>query len=948
LRFDEQVTEKTMNLRKISGWFSILVLLALSANGFLLFLMAQAHDSLLTTQAHRQQALTLTYALQQETEQLVRLVRAYTFTGEPRYLFYYYDIISIRAGEKPPPTEFNPTTYWDEVIAGRHQHQLPETGIRSSLADRMTSLGFSQDEFTALNRVLAATEAMNQIEQIAFAATQGLYDPETVDFVSDGTPRLDFASKLVHDAKYNGLKAELSTAVLALMTLTDERTYKETKAATQRQSQLIMLSFVFMAGTILLVLLASEIIRRQVLLPIHRLSEAARRLASGDYSTRVITALSRKSDHPLGIEELGALGATFDGMAQSIEHELLTRAAVQRELEAARQQAENATRAKSIFLANMSHEIRTPMNAIIGMSYLALQTALTPRQQDYISTVHTAAHSLLGIINDILDFSKVEAGKLELEQTAFRLTDVLDNTLALLRQRAKEKGIALILDIIDPDLRGVAGVLCGDALRLGQVLNNLLSNAVKFTEQGGVRLTVTTVAQSDSGRELRFSIHDTGIGLTTAQINGLFQEFTQADGSTTRRFGGTGLGLAICKRLIALMGGEIQVVSEPDAGSCFTFTAYFDAGDVTNLRTDAATADAALLTGMRVLLVEDHPINQQLAIELLQSQGVVVDVANHGQQALDQLAAQSETYYHAVLMDIQMPVMDGYEATQRLRDNPRYAALPIIAMTAHALVEERERCLALGMTEHLSKPIEPAALYAMLAQHYQAPLTNPAQSALKKAGFSTFPDLAQNAGALPAPLLTIAELDTASGLRRVGGNIQLYVQLLANFVNEFSDASATVAALFEAADWATVERWAHTLAGLAGTIGAARVQELARTLETACHHGDGKAAQIALPLLLMDLQPLLIALRTYLGKPAATETSPPNADAGQLPECLPQLRQLLNNCDGDAIALWEAHQPEFAGVLPLAQVQKITQALMNIDFEIALQLLPTDKSESST
>ncbi len=922
-----------MKLRNISVWFAVLVLLALVANGILLFLMAQAHNSLLATQAHRQEALALTYNLQQETEQLARLVRAYTATGEPRYLFYYYDIISIRLGEKPQPLDFNPTTYWDEVIAGRRQHRLPDNGISISLADRMTSLGFSQDEFAALERIRAATTALNQIEQIAFAATQGLYDPEKAEFTSDGTPRLDFASQRVNGSEYNGCKADLSAAVQTLMSLTDQRTREESDAATQRQSQLITLSLGFMAANIMLVLLASRVMQQKVLQPIRCLSTAAKKLAAGDYSTRVFAI--NAAQHSLGVEELNSLGSIFDGMAQSIEYELLARAAAQRALEAARHQAENATRAKSMFLANMSHEIRTPMNAIIGMSYLALQTALSPRQHDYVSKVHAAAQSLLGIINDILDFSKVEAGKLELEVAAFRLTDVLDNTLALVRHRAEEKGIALHLDITDPLLRGADGVVHGDALRLGQVLNNLLSNAVKFTERGVVELTLSTVTRSaERDCLLRFSVHDTGIGLTSEQIDNLFQEFTQADGSTTRRFGGTGLGLAISKRLVGLMGGEIEVASQPGVGSCFTFTAQFTTADPATLTTPPLAVGTVNLIGMRVLLVEDHPINQQLAVELLASQGVTVTVANHGQEALDLLATQPPLHYHAVLMDIQMPVMDGYETTRRLRADPRYAALPIIAMTAHAIVEEREQCLALGMAEHLSKPIEPAALYAVLAQHYHAlpelarPETVPTNSVLT-----------------PSPLPLVTGLDSASGLRRVGGNVRLYEQLLTNFTAEFADVPPTWTAFWAVRDWATSERWAHTLAGLAGTIGAESLRTRAQALETACRQQIETAALAAWQPLILELQPLVTELHTFLSTTAAptAETTTPLI-AAALPECLRHLRQLLEACDGDAVTVWETHQTAFAQCCTPEQLRKINQAIFNFDFETALTLLPNTDS----
>ena len=388
------------------------------------------------------------------------------------------------------------------------------------------------------------------------------------------------------------------------------------------------------------------------------------------------------------------------------------------QLAEARVSADAANIAKSDFLANMSHEIRTPMNAIIGMTHLALQTELNDKQKSYIGKAHHSAENLLGILNDILDFSKIEANKLELEAVDFQLEAVIDNMITLTKLMAEEKGIQLSV-CIDPD---VPKYLNGDPLRLSQVLINLCDNAVKFSNQGDtISFKVTLQEETELDARLQFNVQDTGIGITPEQQERLFQPFSQADNSTTREYGGTGLGLVISQKVVQMMDGEIWVESEQDVGSTFTFTVHLKKQQGSLSQTGSSDAQSkntyneatARLHGAKILLVDDNDINQEYIRELFEMTGITVETAFNGQEALDLLANQD---FDGVLMDCQMPIMDGYEATRQIRKQEKFKDMPVIAMTANATKGDREKVLAVGMNDYIPKPFKIDAMFATLAK----------------------------------------------------------------------------------------------------------------------------------------------------------------------------------------------------------------------------------------
>ena len=807
---------RSLSIRRLVG----IVLAALGVLVAALFLVTslQQRGANLQTRAEnrRYESYRLADSMRKSSNDLTLMVRLYVSTGDHRFRDYYNEILAIRNGTVARPIGYD-SSFWDRVLA--EGKGFVRYGPPLSLTDQMRAARFAPEEFEALEASLRASNDLAVLEvevmdEVAPRIVAGVDDTYLADV---RTPY----QRLVDD-HYLAEKGKIMAAVETFVGLVDRRTLADVERLRSDNRRLFGVQLGILGAIVIVSAAAMVVVARRVLRPLDRLVGATNQFAEGDYGERADLR---------AVTDLERLAGAFNQMAEAIQRDVAARQQAEQDAVEARQVAEDASQAKSSFVAAMSHEIRTPMIGVTGMLEVLARTGnLTPQQRHMVGTAQSSAASLLQIIGDVLDFSKIEAGKLEIVPAPFAVRPLMEAAATTFFHTASAKG--LLLEWSVDERVGRAHV--GDALRIRQIVSNFLSNSVKFTDVGGIALHVEVLDESDTAQTVEFRVTDTGPGVPLERQRRLFKEFQQAGTSIQHRGSGTGLGLVICRRLAALMGGEVTMESTVGRGTTMRLTVPLPLGDPAEVNDDAViggvrhgtsrpkpTREQAEAEGSLLLLAEDHPVNRTVLGHQLDLIGFQVDVAPDGDAALELYV---NGRYGLVITDLNMPGLDGYGLTAAVRAHEAAHGrrrTPILALSANVMQGEPERCLAAGMDDFVGKPATIPVLAAKLRQ-WLPHLVWPAGNAVVVPAGSVDGG-GDGGGAIDDDVLH--EL--------TGGDPEVAAEVLQDFVEACRADMAALDEALAAGDAEAVRRLAHRVKGAARVVGARRVAQVAQHLETA-------------------------------------------------------------------------------------------------------------------
>lgn len=854
------IKQSTISALILGIFFLIAILLA----GSILY-MSQSIKAEQTAEKRRTEFKELGNDLADASDYLTEEARKYAVTKDITHLNKYWEEINItktrdyvisRLGELDSP----PAEKALLAEAKKHSDDLVETERHSM---RLVLEGLGEKEANMVPEV-ASYRLRKEEQQLS------------------KEEKFAKAREIMFDAQYDADKKSIMSPIEKFQQVMNARLEAELEVAREGTRRAAILQTILAGIIIGAVAVLIRILFTQINYPIKNYTELLKDISFSNESFRLI---------PEGSHELRLLAMTFNDLYGSFQDELVKRKRAEETMKAAKDEAERANRAKSEFLANMSHEIRTPLNTITGYTYLLENSHLDPKQKEYADKIDMAAKNLLGIINEILDFSKIEARRMTLELVDFDLFKIIDDLCGMVGIEAQRKGVQLNLNI-KPD---VPQYIKGDPVRLKQVILNLLANSVKFTHEGSIDILVELLEKEQNQLILRFNVADTGIGISEEQKKSLFQAFTQGDASTSRKYGGTGLGLAICKKMVELMGGHIEVESEAGKGSTFSFTANFSIADKTPVEQEEG--EIAKLTRIfekkKILLIEDNPINLQMTKEILNHLGFDTDTAENGFIALQRV---KKKFYHAILMDIRMPEMDGYETTRRIRALQGTENLPIIALSADAVEGVAEKAKAAGMNGYLTKPLNPLKLIEVLKSYIQIEAADE--------DFADMPDKGTG-----APKDVQACLDWEKGIRRIGGNKRKYREIIKQFISNHSEDANKLEYLLSINDLTEAKILVHTIKGIANNIGAISLKDASVTLEQVILNNDQNQLDQAMHNFKVNLQALCVFATTQLDDVLSIEEEEEKrVDPGDVHKVLMELLALLQDGDAEAKNLFQTYK----------------------------------------